>query len=733
MVQEGRHYDASQWLEFECEGIEPTAELRAWAEEFSERANQLAKHYLLAEHGPKGLLDYETDVLAWKAYASIVGAGVGLWEKSGETGLSGEDEVALDTIVKKDTQLRKLAEQIDHGCFDLREKGALGAGERSAHDFPGDDAALAHAASKLGATHFLIPLKREYDVAYYVYSPARTGYFERRVIYKKRGLYHFAKTSDFVALPKDAVPMKKGTSYGETHARETDLRGERARQLYGPQTPRMQPGYAFYSPKRQLDWVRIDNDDWEHVVVDEDEIGQMEYVGSRSIDGSMHDIFKRVFAPRSVGFYAQLQHMTRGGQAGEAPRGGGPLLLEFPTSDAAADFFTEYVGRAKLQHRVVEVFDHERRHEAIALAQKHRGHVAGEAREGGEPSLASESDDRFDSTLKVGDTIEARWTWGYENHTALARVTKLSKKSLRATLLEAYAAPVDPRRSMQYALPKGHEIVLPRAGGQGWSQNNGAFPPQGGGPFSAAEGHKGEVVYMGDLSRPDADRIANGLRREEQKLRKLGGRGNYMDVRVEFQYERPSGNRFQVIVVPLQDNPRVGRPLPHGSDGAQSQVSKREAREGDDAVPWVRITRDPKLYEEGIRRAKEIGPIDGGRQIYELLSPALAVENQEVFLVVLCNLRQECIGVAEVHRGERSRVAVSRADILQVVTKSGADHFHVVHNHPSGDPTPSEADRKLTEAIQDGAAEVEIPCVDHVVIGMGKFYSFAEGKVTKVR
>jgi proteasome lid subunit RPN8/RPN11 len=173
----------------------------------------------------------------------------------------------------------------------------------------------------------------------------------------------------------------------------------------------------------------------------------------------------------------------------------------------------------------------------------------------------------------------------------------------------------------------------------------------------------------------------------------------------------------------VEDSPQGGEP---------SEAREIGRSEGD-AVPWVRITRDPKLYEEGIKRAKEIGPIDSGRQIYELLSPALSEENQEVFLVVLCNLRQECIGVAEVHRGERSRVSVSRADILQVVTKSGADHFHVVHNHPSGDPTPSEADRKLTEAIQDGAAEVEIPCVDHVVIGMGKFYSFAEGKVTKVR
>jgi proteasome lid subunit RPN8/RPN11 len=174
------------------------------------------------------------------------------------------------------------------------------------------------------------------------------------------------------------------------------------------------------------------------------------------------------------------------------------------------------------------------------------------------------------------------------------------------------------------------------------------------------------------------------------------------------------------------DSPRGGEPLPSAREEATPVPAE-------DAVPWVRITRDPEKYEEGMKRAREIGPINSGREIYDLLSPALSVENQEVFLVVLCNLRQECIGVAEVHRGERSRVSVSRADILQIVTKSGADHFHVVHNHPSGDPTPSPADRKLTDAIMSGGDNVDIPCVDHVVIGMGKYYSFAKGKIVRVK
>jgi hypothetical protein len=152
-----------------------------------------------------------------------------------------------------------------------------------------------------------------------------------------------------------------------------------------------------------------------------------------------------------------------------------------------------------------------------------------------------------------------------------------------------------------------------------------------------------------------------------------------------------------------------------------------------DALPWVKVSRDPERYQEALKEAKAIGPIENAQSIYELLGPALLKEDQETFVVVLLDVRQQCRGVAEVHRGGRSRVSVSLIDVLRVVVASGAEGFVVVHNHPSGKASPSPADKDLTRSIERAAKlfDGDFTFVDHVICGNGEFYSFVEKKLTK--
>jgi hypothetical protein len=154
-----------------------------------------------------------------------------------------------------------------------------------------------------------------------------------------------------------------------------------------------------------------------------------------------------------------------------------------------------------------------------------------------------------------------------------------------------------------------------------------------------------------------------------------------------------------------------------------------------DALPWVKVSRDPERYQEALKEAKAIGPIESAKSIYELLGPALLKEDQETFVVVLLDVRQQCRGVAEVHRGGRSRVSVSLIDVLRVVVASGAEGFVVVHNHPTGKATPSDADKDLTKSIERAAKlfDGDMKFVDHVICGNGEYYSFADRKVHHVK
>jgi hypothetical protein len=87
--------------------------------------------------------------------------------------------------------------------------------------------------------------------------------------------------------------------------------------------PRLQVGNAFYTPalRGRSSWKRIPNDDWEPVIVDEDEVEKATFVGTRPIDGTAHNIFEMHFAPGSRGYYAQMQHMTSADEAKMNPAG----------------------------------------------------------------------------------------------------------------------------------------------------------------------------------------------------------------------------------------------------------------------------------------------------------------------------------------------------------------------------------------------------------------------------
>lgn len=77
-------------------------------------------------------------------------------------------------------------------------------------------------------------------------------------------------------------------------------------------------------------------------------------------------------------------------------------------------------------------------------------------------------------------------------------------------------------------------------------------------------------------------------------------------------------------------------------------------------------------------------------------------------------------------RGESDSVRVQPRDVLRPVLIERAAAFILVHNHPSGDATPSDADRAFTDQIVAGAEILGLGLVDHVVIGRPGYFSFAD-------
>jgi DNA repair protein RadC len=96
--------------------------------------------------------------------------------------------------------------------------------------------------------------------------------------------------------------------------------------------------------------------------------------------------------------------------------------------------------------------------------------------------------------------------------------------------------------------------------------------------------------------------------------------------------------------------------------------------------------------------------------------PRLAhLEHEEVWALALnaqCNL----LGARRVALGGLSAVSISLPKLLRDVVAEGARFFVLVHNHPSGDPTPSAEDVSVTARIATAAATLDVPLLDHVII-----------------
>lgn len=112
-------------------------------------------------------------------------------------------------------------------------------------------------------------------------------------------------------------------------------------------------------------------------------------------------------------------------------------------------------------------------------------------------------------------------------------------------------------------------------------------------------------------------------------------------------------------------------------------------------------------------------------RVHELMRHAAHAE-RECFHVVLLDVRGRLIRAAQVAEGSLSQCPVSPRDALRPAVREGAHGVVFVHNHPSGDPSPSAEDLDLTERLRAAAEVVGVLARDHVIVAAGGYYSFVE-------
>ena len=216
----------------------------------------------------------------------------------------------------------------------------------------------------------------------------------------------------------------------------------------------------------------------------------------------------------------------------------------------------------------------------------------------------------------------------------------------------------------------------------------------------------------------------------------------------------PAMESFRIKDLPLHDRPRE-RLASLGAEALRDSdliaILLRTGMKGVSAIQMAEelIRRHPSLRElasaglEEIQKVRGIGPdkaialqaaftlarrmaeeirreaplLDTPERVADLLREEVRGLKVETFHVVLLNTRRRLIRVEQVSQGTLDTLLVHPREVFRLAVAHNAAALIVTHNHPSGDPTPSEADIRVTRDLIRAGQLLKIELLDHVILG----------------
>lgn len=108
------------------------------------------------------------------------------------------------------------------------------------------------------------------------------------------------------------------------------------------------------------------------------------------------------------------------------------------------------------------------------------------------------------------------------------------------------------------------------------------------------------------------------------------------------------------------------------------------------------------------------------------LTLRLARQEREIFGALFLNVKNQLAGVDDLFLGTLTHTSVYPREVVRQALIHNAASVICYHNHPSGNPTPSGADKQLTAVLQDALQLLEVRLLDHIIVAGMDTYSFAE-------
>lgn len=165
-----------------------------------------------------------------------------------------------------------------------------------------------------------------------------------------------------------------------------------------------------------------------------------------------------------------------------------------------------------------------------------------------------------------------------------------------------------------------------------------------------------------------------------------------------------------------------------------SKLSAKELAQQFRGLGPAKAAHIAAAFELGRRAAQEQvreHPMERPQQIYEYLRDDMGRLGYETVRVLLMNTKMHMVHDELIFQGSLNESTAHPREILRVALVHRAHAFVLAHNHPSGDPVPSESDIRFTRRVRDGADQLMIHFADHIIIGARRddaspYFSFRE-------
>lgn len=146
---------------------------------------------------------------------------------------------------------------------------------------------------------------------------------------------------------------------------------------------------------------------------------------------------------------------------------------------------------------------------------------------------------------------------------------------------------------------------------------------------------------------------------------------------------------------------------------------------GESSIIFTKLLRE--IYRRiSLQPLKEEPIISSNIHVLEYYQNLLSLEKKEQFRVMFINNKNRLIAEEQLQQGTIDQTPIYPREVIQKALNYGASAIIIVHNHPSGDFTPSQDDISVTHHLAEIAKQINIKLLDHIIIGIKGSFSFVK-------